>query len=91
MRRRFASGGAMSCRMASKTYLELGVILLFQSVELASQFRMRGKHLAQTDKGAHDLNVDQNGAPAPQDAGKHRHTLLGEGVGQMPPTAPTGT
>src|SRR5437660_7613857 len=38
--------------------LELGVIFVFQRRKLPGEFRVREEHLAQTDKCAHDGDVD---------------------------------
>ncbi len=37
-----------------------------------------GKNFAQLDEGAHDSDVDLDGAVAVKDAGKHGDALLGE-------------
>ena len=39
------------------------------------------EQLPETDEGPHDLDVDFDGPWTSQDAGKHGHALLGEGVG----------
>lgn len=78
-------GGSISCRMASKT-TRLYIILFLQAIQLAGQvFVGGGNHLPKADKGPHDENVDGDRPTAIEDAGKHRDTLLGEGVGQVFP------
>ena len=67
--------------------LELGVIFVFQRRKLAGEFCVREEHLAQTDKCAHDGDVNLHSTRTPQDAGEH--ALLGEGVGKV--TATTAT
>src|SRR5947208_11737811 len=69
--------------------LELGVIFVFQRRELPGEFCVREEHLAQTDKCAHDGDVDLHGTRTPQDAGEHGDALLSEGVGSV--TAATAT
>jgi hypothetical protein len=39
-------------------YFELGIVLFLQGYEFSIQVCMRGKHPAQPDKSAHDLDVD---------------------------------
>ena len=68
---------------------ELGVVSLLQRFELAGEVGVRGEEPAQADEGAHDLDVDTNGARTPQDAGEHGDALLGEGVGRLAATTPT--
>src|SRR5439155_16029216 len=69
--------------------LELGVIFVFKRGELASEFRVGEEHLAQTDKCAHDGDVDLHGTRTPQDAREHRDALLSKGVGSVTATAAT--
>ena len=69
--------------------LELGVIFVFERRKLAGELCVRKEHLAQTDKCAHDGDVDLHGTRTPQDAGKHGDALLSEGVGKV--TATTAT
>ena len=57
--------------------------LAFELVELASQVFVGGHELAQPHEGAHDGNVNLDGAVAVEDAGEHGNTLLGEGVRQV--------
>ena len=63
--------------------LKLGVVFVFERGKLASKFRIREEHLAQAHKCAHDGDIDLYGPRTPQDAGKHRDALLGEGVGKI--------
>ena len=60
--------------------LKLGVVFVFERGKLAGKFRIREEHLAQAHKCAHDGDIDLYGPRTPQDAGKHRDALLGEGV-----------
>ena len=69
--------------------LELGVVFVFQRRKLPGEFRVGEEHLAQTDKCAHNRDVDLHGTRTPQDAGKHGDALLSEGVGKI--TAATAT
>lgn len=43
--------------------------------------------LPETDEGAHDLDVDGDGAVAAKHAREHRNALLGERVGPVPRAA----
>jgi hypothetical protein len=42
-----------------------------------------GEDLPHADKGTHDFDVDLDRSFAPEDAGKHGHSLFGESVGQV--------
>src|SRR2546425_10511054 len=57
---------------------ELGVVFVFQRRKLAGQFCVGEEHLAQTDKCAHDRDVNLHGAFAIEHARQHRHALFGE-------------
>jgi hypothetical protein len=67
--------------------VEFGVVALLHFHDLAPQIFVRGEHGADLEEGAHDGDVHLNGAIAVEDAGEHRHTLLGEGVGSIPAAA----
>jgi hypothetical protein len=43
---------------------------------------MSRKDLPEPDERAHDGDIDLDRALTPQHAGEHRHSLLGEGVGE---------
>ena len=45
--------------------------------ELASEFDVAAHHPAELDEGAHDGDVDLNGAVAVEDRGEHGNSLLG--------------
>src|SRR3990170_828931 len=71
-------------------HLELCVVLLLKRFELAFQVGVGDGQCPHADEGAHDLDVDLDGARAPEDAGEHGYALLREGVGGGPPeTSPT--
>jgi hypothetical protein len=40
-------------------------------------------------EGAHDLDIDLNGALASKDTGEHSHALLRKGVWSIPASAPS--
>lgn len=62
----------------------------FQFGQLAGQDFVARQHPTEAHESAHDGDVDLHSTVAPQHAGKHRHPLLSEGVGQSPPQpAPT--
>src|SRR3989338_7394435 len=74
-----------------KDYLELLVVLALQIGEFAGQPCVRSQQLPESHEGPYDFNVDLDGTRTPQDAGEHRHALLGEGVGRRArPPRPTG-
>ncbi len=49
-------------------YLELTIVFLFEFFQFPCQFGVGSKHLAQSDEGAHDLDVDGDSAFAAQHA-----------------------
>src|SRR5581483_2874650 len=51
----------------------------FQFGELASELDVAAKHPAELDEGAHDGDVDLNGAVAVEHGGEHGDSLLREG------------
>jgi hypothetical protein len=60
-----------------------GVVALdavFQFSQLAGKLSVGGEGLAELHESAHDGDVDLDGTPAAQDAGKHGHALLGKGI-----------
>jgi len=65
---------------------ELGIVFLFKRIEFSGQIFVRRENLPEPDEGPHNLNVDSNSTPAVQDAGKHGHTLLGEGTRKVSAT-----
>lgn len=67
--------------------LELRVVSLLQLVQPADQVLAGAHHPPQADEDPHDLDVDLHGPLAAQDARQHRHSLLAEGVGKIPPAA----
>ena len=69
--------------------LELRVVFLFQSGKFECEIGMRCKYPAKPHKGTHYFDVDHDGALAVEDAGKHGHTLFGEGLRQVASAAPT--
>ena len=56
--------------------------LPFDFFQLAGKFLVRCQYLAQLHKRPHDGDVDFDRTVTVENAGKHRHALLGEGVGQ---------
>lgn len=48
--------------------LEVGVVLALQGIQSGCQLLVFGEYLAQADKGAHDFDIDLDGAVAAQDA-----------------------
>jgi hypothetical protein len=64
--------------------------LVFELFQLAGKVFVGGQQLAQADEGAHDGDVDLDGAAAAQDAGEHGDAQLGKGerpVFRMPTAA----
>src|SRR5260221_14246909 len=70
---------------------EVFVIFLFQFLELAGQVLMSRKNLAQAHEGAHDGDIDVNGALTAKHAGKHGNALFGESVREIAAPAATRT
>ncbi len=66
-----------------KDDLELGIVLLLQFVEPASQILVGGNHLAEPHEDPHDFDVHSDGPLASQDAGEHRHSLFSEHIRQV--------
>ena len=62
-----------------------------QFSQLVRQFLVQGQRFAQADERAHNGDVDMYGALAPQHAGKHGDSLLGERGDGFPPAAVSGT
>ena len=70
--------------------LELGVVFFLERIELTGEVGVRREHLPQADEGAHDFNVDLDGAPAVENAREDGYALLGEDIrGGAPEAAPT--
>ena len=67
--------------MAFDALLEFG--------QLAGERSVAAEDLAESDKGAHDGNVDQDGALAAKHGRKHGDALLCERVRQIAATATT--
>ena len=55
--------------------------------ELAREFSVIGQNPTELDEGAHDGNIDLNGARAMQHARKTGDSLLGESVRAVPAAA----
>src|SRR5438876_1225387 len=69
--------------------LKLRIVFLFQCGEFAGKIGIGKKHPTQAHECAHDRDVHVYSAFSEQDAGEHRHALLGEGIRQIAaPTAP---
>lgn len=72
---------------------KLLVIFAFEFIQAAGQVAVGGEDFAQLDRtglgGAHDGDVDLNGAGAAENAGEYGDALLGEGVGAVTATAAT--
>ena len=66
-----------------KDDVKLFVVFLFEAVNPASQVAIGIHEAAQLDEGAHDGDVDLDGAVGAKDAGKHGNALFGEGVGEI--------
>jgi len=56
------------------------VVALFHRLDLPREMLVGVHEAAKLDEGAHDGDIDFDGARRAQDAGEHRHALLGEGV-----------
>jgi hypothetical protein len=67
---------------------ELLVVFLFEGVNPAGQVAIGVHEPAQLDEGAHNGDVDLDGAGRAEDTGEHGNALLGEGVGAAPPNLP---
>ena len=61
-----------------KNGLESGVVTLFHLVNFATQIVVGGEHGADLEEGAHDRDIDVNGAIAVENAGEHSDTVFGE-------------
>jgi len=69
---------------------ELRAVDPLRFIELPREIADRRGHAPEAHEGAHDLHVDLYCARTVQHAGKHRHSLLGEGVGaRAARTSPT--
>ena len=68
---------------------ELGVGLRFQGIETPGELLVRGEDEPQAHEGAHDLDIDGDGAGAIEHRRQHRHSLLAEGIGRGSASAPT--
>ena len=66
---------------------ELSLNSGFELVQAPGQFLVAGYDLAQPHEGAHDFDVDGDGARTVQDGREHRHALLGECVRGIAPAA----
>src|SRR5919197_6059733 len=62
--------------------LKLRVVFLFQRRKLPGELFVGSEHSTQTDEGSHDLDIDADGALAPNDTGEHRHGLLRKNIRQ---------
>src|SRR5437867_6865478 len=71
------SGHQFSDRFEYNT--KLIIIFLFQFIKATSEVCVRGKHRSEAHKRSHDGNVHFDSSFAVENAGEHRHTLLGEG------------
>jgi hypothetical protein len=61
-----------------KNRLKPGVVALLHLVNFAAQILVSGKHGADLEEGAHDRDIDVNGAIAVEYAGKHSDAVFGE-------------
>lgn len=59
------------------------IVLLLERLQLARQIGVGLEPVPQTNESPHNLNVNLHGSFALQDAGQHRDSLLGEGVGEV--------
>ncbi len=66
-------------------HLELVVIPTLHLLKPLRKIAMRCEYLPQLDERAHDRDVYLNRSGTTQDAGKHGHALLGEGIGSGTP------
>ena len=60
--------------------VEFGVVTLFHFSDLAAQVFVSGEHGAELEEGAHDGDVDLNGAVTMENARKHGYPMFGEDV-----------
>jgi len=72
-----------------KNGVEFCVITALHLGDFSSQVFVSCEHGPELDERAHDSDVDLHGALAAKNAGKHRHALFGERVGQGARTTPT--
>jgi hypothetical protein len=70
-----------SHQLANGLLLAMWLIAPFQVRDLAGKLIYGKDHLPQTDKSAHDSDVDLNGARTVLNAGEHGDAFLGEGIG----------
>ncbi len=61
----------------------------FQLSELMSQFGVGGQYSAQMHERAHDGDIDQDGALAPEHTRKHGYTLFRKNIRQIPAATTT--
>ena len=69
---------------------DAGVVVFdfaLQFGEFSGEFFVGGEDFAQADEGAHDGDVDEDGAFGAQDAGEHGDALFGESVKRFAPTS----
>ena len=64
-------------------------VFLFHFVQLPQNVSVRCKHPPQLNEGTHDDNIHQHGPMRLENAGKHRHALLGENIGRSPSSSPS--
>src|ERR1700675_658654 len=67
--------------------VEFRVVTLFHFSDLAAQVFVSGEHGAELEEGAHDRDIDLDGAIAAKNAGEHRHAMFGESVRKITATA----
>lgn len=63
---------------SGKNGMEFGIVALFHFSDLAAQVLVSGEHGANLEEGAHDGDVDLNGAIAAKNAGKHGNAVFRE-------------
>ena len=63
-----------------KNSLKSRIVPLFHCVNFSAQFLVRCEHFAKPNEGSYDRDIYLNGARAAEPTGKHRYSLLREGI-----------
>ena len=66
-----------------KDHTEVFIVFFLHGFDFLGEEFVRVHQSAELDKGAHDGDVDFDGARGTQDAGEHGDTLFGEDVGPV--------
>lgn len=64
--------------------VKFGGVTLFHLGDFSPQVFVSGEHGAELEEGAHDGDVDLDGAITVENAGKHSYAVFGESVRAIP-------